>query len=168
MLLGGGFARGGEVSGGMPMPGMEMAGMGAEDPGAAPAPMGEAEVLGEGLIASDTGGRSDLLHRRAERGSYVIPADVVSGVGEGNTDAGARRLGATIPQGQLPGLARGGLAAADLVDIRVSGGEFMVSPASVAGLGGGDHARGAKRLDEFIAAVRAHVQKKAATMPPPR
>jgi hypothetical protein len=104
----------------------------------------------------------------------VIPADIVSGVGEGNTEAGARRLAAKIRTGQLPSvprLAAGGLAGGedpDMVEIRVSGGEFMVWPESVSRLGGGDHEAGASRLDQFIAGIRAHVQQKAASMPGPR
>lgn len=42
-----------------------------------------------GLLTSPVGGRTDHLAVSPATGSYVIPADVISGLGEGNTLAGA-------------------------------------------------------------------------------
>jgi len=41
-------------------------------------------------------GRTDRIPMRARAGSYVLPADVVSGLGQGNTHAGARMWGQAI------------------------------------------------------------------------
>jgi hypothetical protein len=43
-----------------------------------------------GIIASEIPGRTDHIPTSVAADSYVIPADVVSGLGEGNTLAGAR------------------------------------------------------------------------------
>lgn len=43
-----------------------------------------------GLLKSNVAGRTDHLQVRVRHGAYVIPADVVSGVGEGNTLAGSK------------------------------------------------------------------------------
>jgi hypothetical protein len=176
--MGDGFAAGGRIPGGedegfeaegLEDEGLEHAdaGMGAPVAGLG-APGEGVPIQEEGLVDSATPGRADLLHVRVRRGSYVIPADVVSGVGQGNTDAGVRILESRLSSGELPGLARGGLAAADLVEVRLSGGEYVLNPETVEVLGQGHHEAGAKRLDGFIARVREHVMKKAATMPAPR
>jgi hypothetical protein len=52
-----------------------------------------------GLLTSDIGGRTDHIPANPIVGSYVIPADVVSGLGEGNTLAGARVLDAMMHSG---------------------------------------------------------------------
>lgn len=38
------------------------------------------------------GGQDDTISARLSAGEYVIPADVVSGLGDGNTEAGAKKL----------------------------------------------------------------------------
>jgi hypothetical protein len=48
------------------------------------------------LISSATPGRVDRIPMRARTGSYVLPADVVSGLGQGNTMAGAKMWGQSI------------------------------------------------------------------------
>lgn len=45
-----------------------------------------------GIIASEIPGRTDHIPTSVASDSYVIPADVVSGLGEGNTLAGARLM----------------------------------------------------------------------------
>jgi len=74
---------------------------------------------GAHLINSSVAGRSDRIPMRARTGSFVIPADVVSGLGEGNTMAGAKMWGqllthsvtgaaAGMKKGAAPGL-KGGI-----------------------------------------------------------
>lgn len=45
-----------------------------------------------GLLASHVGGRTDHLPMTVPAGSYVIPADIVSGMGQGNTLNGSKIL----------------------------------------------------------------------------
>src|SRR5262249_11465308 len=59
--------------------------------------------LGVHLMASSSiPGRTDRIPMRARPGSYVLPADVVSGLGQGNTHAGARMWGQAI-MASVPG-----------------------------------------------------------------
>ena len=52
--------------------------------------------------SSSVPGRTDRIPMRAKAGSYVLPADVVSGLGQGNTHAGARMWGQAI-MASVPG-----------------------------------------------------------------
>ena len=54
-----------------------------------------APMIHEGPIHSNVAGRTDHLPMHVKSGSYVIPADIISSMGEGNTMAGfkiARRM----------------------------------------------------------------------------
>lgn len=52
-----------------------------------------------GLYSSAGGGRTDNINNKVPAGSYVVPADVVSGLGEGNTLAGAKFLDSAMHSG---------------------------------------------------------------------
>ena len=54
---------------------------------------------GAHLINSTVPGRTDRIAMRARTGSFVIPADVVSGLGQGNTMAGAKMWGDMLAHG---------------------------------------------------------------------
>lgn len=121
---------------------------------------------GTGLVNSASSGRSDRVSTSIRKGSYVVPADVVSGIGQGNTLAGSKRLAGTP---RLPGRARfadGGLA--DDMDVALSGGEHVLDPGQVAYLGGGSISRGADRLDDLVSEVRAQNAHAARSLPEPR
>lgn len=45
-----------------------------------------------GLITMAVGGRTDHIPMNVLEGSYVLPADIVSGLGEGNTLAGSKMI----------------------------------------------------------------------------
>lgn len=52
-----------------------------------------------GVIASEIPGRTDHIPTSVAADSYVVPADVVSGLGEGNTLAGARFIQEALTSG---------------------------------------------------------------------
>ena len=52
-----------------------------------------------GLIESDAAGRTDRVPHAVAADSFVMPADVVSGIGQGNTLAGAKILDAILSSG---------------------------------------------------------------------
>jgi hypothetical protein len=144
--------------------------------GLAGAPMRRARRLSHsGLVQSDTAGRADLVSTRVRRGSYVLPADVVSGLGEGNTLAGAKLLASTLPEAAAMaakgaiGRAMGGLAEAeDELEVRLSGGEYLVAPEQVALIGEGDVKAGASALDQLVHSVRGQTTKTLTKLPPPK
>lgn len=97
------------------------------------------------------GGSVDMAH-----GGFVVPADVVSGLGDGSTKAGYRRLGI----GQLiegPGTGMSDDIPANIEgrpEAKVADGEVYLSPEEVERIGKGDHAKGLKRLYDLLDFVR--------------
>jgi hypothetical protein len=115
-------------------------------------------------------------------GAYVIPADIISGMGEGNTVAGfkvaksifsAHFYGAGTPYGQSglpygmpsPGKADGGAATVPIV---AAGGEYVISPDEVTALGKGNLDDGHKILDSFVNQFRAKTVKVLKSLPGPK
>ena len=119
--------------------------------------------------------------------SYVIPADVVSGLGEGNSAAGAKVLDhltsggpsggsapaalnpVSVPGGMTP-FAKGGIAKqhGNMIPIIVAGGEYHVMPDAVKRLGGGSISGGHKVLDSFVKKVREKTIKDMKGLAPPK
>ena len=134
-----------------------------------------------GPIHSPVAGRTDHLPMHVPSGSYVIPADIISAMGEGNTIAGFKHMrrvfggapygGSGMPYGQGSGpygehLATGGEA--DAVPIVAAGGEYVLSPEQVRQAGGGDLEMGHRVLDEFVNRKRAETVKTLKNLPGPK
>lgn len=127
--------------------------------------------LHTGPIHSPVAGRTDHLPMHVPAGSYVIPADVVSGYGEGNTMAGFKRLNMTFGHkgGAPKGRAEGGAAmAGEPVPIVAAGGEYVIHPDVIVQIGGGDIDRGHKELDAFVKQSRAKTVKTLQKLPGPK
>jgi hypothetical protein len=147
---------------------------------------GDARGAATGFLNGATAGRADSIKTQAPSGSYVLPADVVAGLGEGNSLAGARVVqsmlstgphGIPMPRGggrntipHPPPLndlrqfeAKGGGVqdeGGDVTPVALSHGEYVVTPRDVAQLGGGDLKRGHRILDAFVIHVRKkHIAK---------
>lgn len=124
-----------------------------------------------GLLHSDVPGRTDQLPVSVSPGAYVVPADVVSGLGQGNTKAGAVLLSKILPQ-QLPGFASGGEASpddkSDPIPIVAAGGEYVVPPETVKAIGGGDIDKGHDILDKMVRNIRVTVAKQMMKLPGPK
>lgn len=133
-----------------------------------------------GLINSAVAGRTDKLPMGVHNGSYVIPADVVSSIGQGNTMSGASSLNRLFKMGpygsaapQMPSasprrrFASGG-AVGEPVDIIAAGGEYIVPPEKIAEIGGGDIARGHDVLDEMVKHIRQKSIKTLKKLPGPK
>lgn len=138
-----------------------------------------------GLFNSDVAGRTDKLHVAVPHNSFVMPADIVSSLGEGNTMAGAKVLNHMFPHSALAGnpmqhqspatstsvmgkFAKGGVNHGDLVPIIVAGGEFLVHPKDVAKEGGGNMRHGHKILEELVKHVRKKATKEMSKLPGPK
>lgn len=149
-----------------------------------PRPKASSIRLHVGPIHSPVAGRTDHLPMHVPSGSYVIPADIVSGMGEGNTIAGFKHMrrmfggtpygGGSIPYGgsagpygePLPGKANGGQV--DSVPIVAAGGEYVLSPDQVQQAGAGDLEAGHRALDDFVKQMRAQTVKTLANLPGPK
>lgn len=87
-----------------------------------------------GLVHSPVAGRTDRLPVSVPAGAYVIPADVVSGLGEGNTLAGAKVLDRMMhsgPFGTTPMAGRSGghgIPGYPAGPVKAMGGEVAGSP----------------------------------------
>jgi len=121
---------------------------------------GASEKIHVGPIHSPVAGRTDHLPINVPSGSYVIPADIISAMGEGNTMAGFR-IGNNVFGRQKLGDEPG-------VEIVAAGGEYVISPENVARIGGGDIDHGHKTLDEFVVEYRARTVKTLKSLPGPK
>lgn len=118
----------------------------------------------KGPIHSQVAGRTDHLPMHVVSGSYVIPADIISAMGEGNTMAGfknARRI-----------FSFGGVADDDnngnYVPIVAAGGEYVITPGEVTALGKGNIDRGHAILDAFVKKMRAKTIDTLRKLPGPK
>jgi len=62
---------------------------------------GQPRNVFSGPINTAVPGRTDRHHMNVKNGSYVIPAEVVSGIGQGNTAAGHNAINALFPKTKL-------------------------------------------------------------------
>jgi len=121
-----------------------------------------------GPIHSPVAGRTDHLPMTVPSGSYVIPADIVSALGEGNTMAGFKIIRQMFKgMSGEQAFASGGATSAP-VEIIAAGGEYVIDPLTVTGIGGGDLNSGHRELDGFVKAMRAKTIKTLKKLPGPR
>lgn len=119
-----------------------------------------------GPIIGDTGGRADEVETTVPGGTYVIPSQAVSHLGENNTMAGMKVLQKMFP---LSAPKKPKRAAGGAVPVAIAHGEFCVAPADVKRIGGGDIDRGHKILDEWVMQLKAdHIKTLQGLEPPAR
>ena len=140
-------------------------------------------LVHDGMLHSPVPGRTDKLPIGVSSGSYVLPADHVSALGQNNSAAGANILNRMFkmgpygaPAGRLGGgrpnipklgkFAAGG--ATDKVPIVAAGGEFIVPPEKVAEIGGGDIDVGHRILDRWVETTRKKHIKTLRKLPGPK
>lgn len=127
--------------------------------------MGGRIRLKVGGIHSNVPGRTDKHPMRVQSGSYVLPADTVSHLGDGNTMAGMEKAQAIFGKSYVR--AKGGA-----VPIIAAGGEFVISPHGAlswfhkqGGRGGLKQAHEA--LDQWVMEQREKNVETLAGLPPP-
>lgn len=155
------------------------------------APMGEhsaqRQVFKEGFLHGAGPGRVDRLPITVGGGAYVVPADHLAAIGQGNSGAGANIMNKTLkmgPYGAAPTALRGsGVRSPHLnlragkfaqggathgVPIIAADGEFVIPPEKVAEIGDGDIDRGHKILDHWIISTRKKHIKTLRGLKPPK
>jgi hypothetical protein len=118
-------------------------------------------------VGKKKGGLLSLAAGGMARGGFVVPADVVSALGNGSSDAGLRKLYALL--GDVKPIKGKGDGLSDSIPTsidgkqpaRVADGEAYVNPKTVARIGGGDAKQGAKKLYAMMDKIRqqAHGKK---------
>ena len=102
-----------------------------------------------GPIDSAVPGRTDKHEMNVESGSYVLPSETISHLGENNTDAGYE-----VAKKMFPDSGRRAVtlrrASGGAVPVVTAGGEFVISKKDVERIGGGDLDHGHKILDHFV------------------
>lgn len=122
-----------------------------------------------GPIHSAVAGRTDHLPMHVPSGSYVIPADIISAMGEGNTMAGFKIMNdITKMYGDLPKAFASGGETGEKVAIVAAGGEYVIPPEIVVSIGGGDMEVGHAELDDFVKKMRAKTVKTLKSLPGPK
>lgn len=150
--------------------------------------LGKDRIVHHGPINVAIPGRTDRLPIHVYSGAYVLPADIVSGLGEGNTLAGNRVIEKMLADGSLSGRSSGGSARAvsasqnlknkygirgpyheddALVPVIVAGGEYIIHPDQVTEIGEGDLDKGHAVLDAFVISQRRALRKKLGKLPGP-
>ena len=139
-----------------------------------------------GFIPGPTGGRTDAVPMSVKQKSYVIPADVVSSLGEGNSEAGAKKLGSMFSgpygtkapkiKGRAPRTTKmirqkfqdGGMVDMEPpAEILASDGEYVLSPEQLEARFG-DASLGHDAMDKFVEHVRKQTIKKLKHLPGPK
>lgn len=154
-------------------------------------------MVHSGPIMSAVPGRTDRHNMSVASGSYVVPAQAVSHLGQSNTMAGMKVLngmfgpggpygaggmkvahgaGAPKPPKAMGALAAGGSAddggargddVGAPVDVVTAGGEYVVPPESVMRIGEGDMKHGHNVLDAWVNGILADHIKTLKKLPPP-
>lgn len=143
-------------------------------------------MMHSGPINSVVPGRTDRHNVTVGSGSYIIPSDTVSHLGQNNTAAGHAILSKMFSGGPYgsstmkmahgagpprPPRARaaGGVNENEgkPVPIVVAGGEYTVPENVVKAIGGGDIAHGHKVLDAFVLSIRKKHIATLRKLPPP-
>lgn len=119
-----------------------------------------------GALTGATDGRADQVHTSVPNGSHIIPADVVAALGNGNNAHGQHVLGNLFPHSSGASLSPAH-AAGGVVPVRLSDGEFAVSPEDVTRAGNGNLSLGHDVLDQFILHTRKLYISHLKHLPPP-
>lgn len=117
-----------------------------------------------GPIHSSVAGRTDHLNMHVPAGAYVIPAEEVSAAGEGNTLAGFKAIEGWVEKYNDDSYTDVG----EPVPIVAAGGEYVVKPQVVYGLGDGDLSKGHRILDQFVIKLRKKHIKTLQKLPGPK
>jgi len=150
----------------------------------------QAAGAARGYLGGPSLGRADNVHTGAPPGSYVLPADIIAGLGDGNNLAGAHiaelmfgtaPFGISMPRGGggrgLPSppapsqVADGGMVQPEgddrVAPVLLSDGEYVIDPETVRKIGGGDMKRGHRILDAFVLTERRKHIRKLKKLPGP-
>ena len=130
-----------------------------------------------GPLKAKIPGRTDRMPLHVHSGSYVLPADIVSGLAEGNTEAGyevikkmieeAKSQGGRVGMQTKYGLTGHYHTPRAIVPVIVAGGEYILTPEEVESFGDGNLDAGHRVLDSFVKSQRKKTIKTLQKLPGP-
>lgn len=150
-----------------------------------------ARNLMRGPILSSVPGRTDAHAGHVPSGSYVIPADIVSGRGQGNTLAGANVLQRMFKMGPYAGLAspirrgpgpprpprpmrmmhsgggKGGDRVGEPVPVNLAGGEVVVPPENLMDVVHPNLNEAHRIMDSWVLHERKNLRSELGKLPGP-
>jgi len=117
----------------------------------------EDEFHPSGLFKSDVAGRTDRLPRAVTADSFVVPADVISGLGQGNTLAGSKIMDAMLSSGPygtslLRSRRADGGNTPGISNVMVAGGEYLIPREKLIEIGGRMRLSGKSKARSDLAA----------------
>ena len=116
-----------------------------------------------GPIIGTTGGRADKVETDVPNGCYIIPSDIVSGIGEGNTLHGMQIIEHMFPHPHGPGAT----SHADPVPVAVAHGEVSISPEQLEAKFGGNLEHAHAAMDHWIKIERKKIIQTLQKLPGP-
>jgi hypothetical protein len=119
------------------------------------------QIATTGPLVHDGPGRHDDMNINVPAEAFVVPSDIVSALGDGNTLAGFKVLDAIFPR------SGGNPTKNAKVPIIAAGGEYVVGPEHVARMGNGNMKDGHNRLRDFVKQLRSANVKRLSKLPPP-
>jgi len=142
-------------------------------------------IVHAGMLKSNVPGRTDKLPITVGGGAFIVPADHLAALGQGNSQAGASIINGMFGLGgnkkgslvkamrpQIPKLKKmaegGDPGESKPVDIIAAGGEFVIPPGKVQEIGGGDLDRGHKILHQWVLRTRKQHIKTLEGLQPPK
>jgi hypothetical protein len=131
------------------------------------APEGQDQKVHIGPIHAPVAGRTDHLNMHVPSGAYVIPADIVSSFGEGNTEAGLKVFDDWVSElGRKTN--EPSYEPDKITPIVAAGGEYVIPPNIVRVYGDGDIDLGHSELDKFVVLARKNLIQELKKLPPPK
>ena len=128
-----------------------------------------------GPIRTKHPGRTDTVPMKVADGSYVLPSETISHLGQNNSEAGLRvadsLFGAngSFTNDAAPRARGGKTESGKPIDCITAGGEYVIGPEKVKAIGRGDIDLGHKILDKFVLNQRkAHIHALSSLDPPAR
>lgn len=113
-----------------------------------------------GPIISEVAGRTDHHPMDVPASSYVIPADIISALGEGNTLSGMKVVEAMFPE-------PANSEQHEPIPIAAAGGEVVLSPGQLKAKFGDDLDHAHKAMDEWVKVERKKLIKTLRRLPGP-
>lgn len=123
-----------------------------------------------GMILGSGNGRSDNVAAKVKIDDYIVPADVVSALGNGDTNSGGKTINNWINQhsdkATMDAYADGG--SSRTLDADLSSGEARLPGHVVRKLGKGSSDKGADMLDKWVLGIRNQYKEHLASLPAPK